>query len=539
MADTRFANRLERWRHSLQAVLLILLLPGLSACQTGRPSAGPAWDPSQTAASEARSAEDFQVVDCLLPGKVKKLGSRVVYQTPRRPVRATAIDCEIRGGEYVAYDRANYQTALQVWLPQAEAGDPRAQTYVGEIYEKGLGTSPDYQKAARWYREAAEQGYTRAQINLAYLYEQGRGVMQDSSAAARWYARAGVESPFVQKRPAPEVNELQAEIERLEKQSERLREQFEEAKRKLQEKLGSEAEVKRLRDRVAALEKSLRRAEKKLSGTGEELPSQVPADISFGRYYALVIGNNAYRHLPDLKTAVGDAREVAKILETRYDFRTKLLTDASRYEILSALNQFRENLSERDNFILYFAGHGELDEANLRGHWLPVDAEPENPANWISNIDVTDLLNTMSARHVLVVADSCYSGVMTRSAIAGPASRQGTALEEWLRTLTSKRSRTVLTSGGLKPVLDVGGGEHSLFARHFLDTLKTNRRLLEGQRLHREITPLVSQAARHLGVEQAPEYAPIHFAGHEGGDFLFVPVSRAAYIDFAVAAAAY
>ena len=538
MTDSQLVNRMERWRRRLRAILLIFLLPGLSACQTGLPSAGPAWDPSQAAASKARSAEDFQVVDCLLPGRIKKLGSRVVYQTPRRPVKTTAIDCEIRGGEYVAYDRADYETALQVWLPQAEGGDPKAQAYVGEIYEKGLGTSPDYQKAAEWYRKAAEQGYTRAQINLAHLYEQGRGVAQDSSEAARWYARAGVESPLAQKRPAPEVNELRAEIERLEKQSERLREQLEEAQRKLQEEPGSDAEVKRLREQVAALEESLQRTEKKLSGTEEEPPQQVPAGISLGRYYALVIGNNAYRHLTDLKTAVGDAREVAEILETRYGFRTRLLTDANRYEILSALNQFRENLSERDNFILYFAGHGELDEANLRGHWLPVDAESDNPANWISNIDVTDMLNTMSARHVLVVADSCYSGVMTRSAIAGPPSRQGTALEEWLRTLTSKRSRTVLTSGGLKPVLDVGGGEHSLFARHFLDTLHKNRNLLEGQRLHRQLTPLVSQAARHLGVEQQPEYAPIHFAGHEGGDFLFVPVAQAVYLNFAVAAAA-
>ncbi len=33
-----------------------------------------------------------------------------------------------------------------------------------------------------------------------------------------------------------------------------------------------------------------------------------------GRYYALVIGNNAYTSLPKLKTAEADAREVEKLL---------------------------------------------------------------------------------------------------------------------------------------------------------------------------------------------------------------------------------
>ena len=68
----------------------------------------------------------LQVVDCLLPGQVRMIGSQS-YQTPRRPTKTTASDCEIRGGEYVAYDRANYKTALNVWMPQAEAGDAEAQ----------------------------------------------------------------------------------------------------------------------------------------------------------------------------------------------------------------------------------------------------------------------------------------------------------------------------------------------------------------------------------------------------------------------------
>ena len=39
-------------------------------------------------------------------------------------------------------------------------------------------------------------------------------------------------------------------------------------------------------------------------------------------YYALVIGNNSYRNLPKLKTAVNDAREVERVLREKYGFKT-------------------------------------------------------------------------------------------------------------------------------------------------------------------------------------------------------------------------
>ena len=136
------------------------------------------------------AVESFMVVDCLLPGQVRQLGGQVTYVTARRAVKTAARDCEIRGGEYVSLDRANYATALKVWLPLAEQGDQAAQTYVGEIFEKGLGVAPDYAVAAMWYRRAADRGYSRAALNLGNLYERGLGVARDPAQALAWYRRA-------------------------------------------------------------------------------------------------------------------------------------------------------------------------------------------------------------------------------------------------------------------------------------------------------------------------------------------------------------
>src|SRR5262249_38976279 len=134
--------------------------------------------------------DKLAVVDCLVPGRVIQQGPAMMYMTASQPLRTTAQSCEIRGGKYVAYDRSNFATALQVWQGAADAGDPTAQTYVGEIYEKGMGVPPDPARAAIWYEKAAAKGYPRALTNLAYLYEKGLGVERDPQKALNLSRRA-------------------------------------------------------------------------------------------------------------------------------------------------------------------------------------------------------------------------------------------------------------------------------------------------------------------------------------------------------------
>jgi TPR repeat protein len=75
-------------------------------------------------------------------------------------------------------------------MQAAEAGDPEAQTNVGDIYERGLGVAPNYEAAAQWYQKAADKGYSRALFNLGTLYEQGTGVPHDQLKALNLYRQA-------------------------------------------------------------------------------------------------------------------------------------------------------------------------------------------------------------------------------------------------------------------------------------------------------------------------------------------------------------
>ena len=779
----------------------------------------------QAKAKPTQDANQLLIIDCMLPGKIRQLGGGARYQTARRPIKTSGADCEIRGGEYVAYDRANYATALKVWLPQAKAGDAKAQTYVGEMFEQGLGTSPDYSTALTWYMKAAEQGYDRAQMNIGAMYEQGLGVEKDEIAALNWYRKAtglgddeltfssnldeleaeteslrqtvaqkdaeirqlnkdlgssrnevnaqmatldnsmreleqmrfragntsvltsgtdeianlnrqikdkelqlarqqqevqsmrfaldrqqaefaarldteqgaqesfqtildqqnatiaGLESQvsgltgeleqrqsdlqaenyqmtalrkdleqarnntdeteeiaklsefilrqqadleerahsisylekeianqnqllqtekmeskkreqqwrenadiaLIQKQSVLEklqasesqlasaqkslsqsnnlITQQQTELQKQQEQMDSIHESYDQQSRtrtvQLETQLGagaielarSQGENAALRTEISAINRELDRLRTLQVGLTEanaiamrgaspparmDIPNPEIPNVKFGNYYALIIGNNDYPNFPNLKTPRKDAEDLANVLRENYNFKTEVLINADRYAILQALNKYREKLTRNDNFLLYYAGHGELDRDNQRGHWLPVDAVPNDQTNWISNIQVTDFINSMDAKHVMVIADSCYSGTLTHDvkipqlASQTLATRGGTNTtapkkpDRYYEIFTAKKSRTAMTSGGTKPVLDGGGGDHSIFANHLLNALEGNHGVLEGWMLYDQVNQGVSVSASSLNIDQVPEFAEIKNTGHAGAPFFFV-----------------
>jgi len=247
-----------------------------------------------------------------------------------------------------------------------------------------------------------------------------------------------------------------------------------------------------------------------------ELPVQ-PQPHTKERYIALIIGNQAYRNFTPLRSPLADAQAMASILGRDYGFIVHTLQNATRYEMLSALSRLRREATENDHVLIYYAGHGYLDDATSRGYWLPVDAERDNIANWISTNDITDVLAGLQARHALVLADSCFSGTLLRSDPTVEIDER----QSLLRKLAMRRSRSIMTSGGLEPVSDDGAGKHSVFASALLRALSANRQPIEAGRLFVQIRDRVA-----LNAAQTPQYAPLRNAGHDGGDFIFEPRKR-------------
>lgn len=245
-------------------------------------------------------------------------------------------------------------------------------------------------------------------------------------------------------------------------------------------------------------------------------PPIAQSTSALGKYHALIIGNDAYQHFPSLETAIADAKAVAELLQSAYGFRTHVLLNANRYHILSELSRLRSDLTPEANLLIYYAGHGYLDEHTRRGYWLPIDAERSNPANWVSTSDLNDMLLALPAKRVLIVADSCYAGTLAPNA---PFSTKSNAVSNEV----GHRTRAVLTSGGLELVLDSGHFGHSVFASTFLAQLRGNH----GRLTTAEVFPDIRREVQRWS-DQTPQLAFLKSAGHTGGDFIFARVHSAA-----------
>lgn len=260
---------------------------------------------------------------------------------------------------------------------------------------------------------------------------------------------------------------------------------------------------------------------------GNELawtPSETLAELT-PSYHALVVGINAYRKAgadgwEPLVTARGDAEAIGDILAQTYGFSVTRLLDgqASRQAIMTALDGY-VGLTANDAVLLYFAGHGFYDEALDEGYWIPADArrvvgDRLAREEWLWNSTIKKMLGASRARHVFVIADSCFSGSLFRG---GSLSTPTPNDLNWYRRAMAKPSRYLLTSGDIEPVMD-SGLKHSIFARQVIDYLTYPERSVFaasdlGAAVRQRVSTLTGQMVRS---------GPLGVASHAGGEFVFI-----------------
>lgn len=237
--------------------------------------------------------------------------------------------------------------------------------------------------------------------------------------------------------------------------------------------------------------------------------------IDTGEYWALVIGVGDYSHpsVSDLQFAVSDAQDVSMVLTQNYTFEknhVNLLKNPTRSQLISALSDYSPSgnnpLVEKDNLMVFYAGHGHWDENYREGYWLPADAQQYNRANWVSNSDVQRAFRGIQARHILLIADACFSGSMFAS--RSPFFK---AVEDAYQL----PSRRAITAGVLKEVPD-----KSVFKEYLIKRLKQNQEpFLDAGSLYNSIKMPVSN---NSPISQRPVYGVIQQTGDEGGEFIFM-----------------
>lgn len=83
-----------------------------------------------------------------------------------------------------AFDRKDYNKAMEILKPLALAGNSEAQCLVGNMYHLGLGVDVDISEAIAWYTKSSDQGYGVASNNLGAIYA------SSPETATKWYLNA-------------------------------------------------------------------------------------------------------------------------------------------------------------------------------------------------------------------------------------------------------------------------------------------------------------------------------------------------------------
>jgi hypothetical protein len=237
-------------------------------------------------------------------------------------------------------------------------------------------------------------------------------------------------------------------------------------------------------------------------------------DVGFGKYYALLIGVSDYNEASNIPNLEGlptkDAKDLKDVLVTQYSFDEEnvvlLNNDPTENQILREFVKLKKKVTNKDNVLIFFAGHGIYDEATETGSWLPSDADPEYGLNLISNSTIKDYIKGINSKHTLLISDACFSGSIfkTRSYKTAP------------KSITRKfelPSRKAITSGTLKTVPN-----KSVFLKYLIDRLKNNDELyLTARKIFDRIEEPVMNNSKNV-----PQYGTIQEVGDEGGDFVFI-----------------
>ncbi|MEM9984305.1 MAG: caspase family protein, partial [Bacteroidota bacterium] len=174
--------------------------------------------------------------------------------------------------------------------------------------------------------------------------------------------------------------------------------------------------------------------------------------------HLLVIGIDDYQHHRPLNNARRDAETFRDLMLNRYQFESANVyglfdQDATRRNIIAALEALEQRLTERDSLLIYFSGHGTMNRRQTQGFWVPVDAGNEGTADYLANTRVRDILADMQVHHLYLIVDACFAGTM----IVRKSENAHLELSE------ANPSRRVLSSGRQEVVSDGKPGEHSPF----------------------------------------------------------------------------
>ncbi|MEX2667498.1 HEAT repeat domain-containing protein [Candidatus Uabimicrobium amorphum] len=211
--------------------------------------------------------------------------------------------------------------------------------------------------------------------------------------------------------------------------------------------------------------------------------------------HAIVIGINSYDHFTNLQGPNFDAAEIARVLDERYQFQNILLLvdkepltrkgnidtkvgKVSKKLIEDSINELvrAKKIQPKDALFFYYAGHG------VPGYLVTSDSKKDPTTGkpiektMVSLKKVAKNLESLNARHTLMVLDCCFSGSLlekeyrpdfshlTNKAFVDPGGNN-------LTRVFNRRAFQIITAGaGDEAVADKLDEISTIYAKQFKDS---------------------------------------------------------------------
>ncbi len=193
-----------------------------------------------------------------------------------------------------------------------------------------------------------------------------------------------------------------------------------------------------------------------------------PAAAEAAKRAALVIGNSAYRHAPELPNPRNDARALAPMLE-RIGFEVMLGLDLDRAGFDALLRDFARTARDAETVTFFYAGHG-LQVAG-ENYLVPVDARLQSEADLLFEaVKLSFVMQILESRPrtSIVFLDACRDNPLAENLARSLGRTRSALIGRGLAEVSAGAGTLVAYATDPGNVALDGEGEHSPFTEALL-----------------------------------------------------------------------
>jgi uncharacterized caspase-like protein len=227
----------------------------------------------------------------------------------------------------------------------------------------------------------------------------------------------------------------------------------------------------------------------------------VSGDAAFAdKRVAFVVGNAAYRNVPQLPNPAIDAKAIAAVLRN-VGFEVVEGTNLSRDKMTDKLLEFGKKAEGADVAVFFYAGHGIA--VNNVNYLLPIDADLKSEMDVklgaAINVDLTLEQTMADAKVKLVFLDACRDNPFAARIRSARATRSVSVNSGLAEMKSGEGTLIAFATGPGQTALDGDVGNHSPFTRALISNIAR-----PGVEIQQAMTKVRAQVNEETNKNQLP-----------------------------------